>query len=61
MFGLLPRARGYLPAVTTLLRSVTDAVGGVARMAARMAAIGVLVVAAWDDDDPVAHDPLLSD
>ncbi len=44
-----------------LLRSVTGAVGGVARMAARMAAIGVLVVAAWDDKDPVVHDPLLSD
>ena len=40
---------------------MTDVVGGVARTAARMAAIGVLVVAAWDDDDPVAYDPLLSD
>jgi hypothetical protein len=47
--------------VTRLLSSVTGAVGGVARAAARVAAIGVLVVAAWDDDDPVAHDPLLSD
>jgi hypothetical protein len=47
--------------VTTLLRSVSDAVGGVARTAARLAAISVLIAAAWDDDDPVAHDPLLSD
>jgi hypothetical protein len=36
-------------------------VGGVARTAARMTAISVLIVAAWDDDDPVGYDPLLSD
>ena len=40
---------------------MTDVVGGVARTAGRIAAIGVLIVAAWDDDDPVAYDPLLSD
>jgi hypothetical protein len=47
--------------VTTLLRSVTGAVGGTAKLVARIAAVGVLVIASWDDDDPVAFDPLVSD
>ena len=44
-----------------MFRNVGDAVGAVAKMVGRCAAIGLLVVAAWDDDDPVAHDTLLSD
>ena len=52
---------GNPPAVIALLRNMTAAVGAVGKVAGRMAAIGVLVVAAWDDDDPVASDPLLSD
>jgi hypothetical protein len=47
--------------VRTLLSNVSGAVGAAARTVGRIAAIGVLVVAAWDDDDPVAFDPLLSD
>jgi hypothetical protein len=39
---------------------VTDTVGAVAKVAQRCAAIGLLVVATWDDDDPVAYDPLLT-
>ena len=39
---------------------MVDTVGIVTKMATRIAAIGVLVVAAWDDDDPVAYDPLIS-
>jgi hypothetical protein len=43
-----------------LFRGVWDALGAVARAAERVAAIGVLVAAAWDDDDPTPDDPLLS-
>jgi hypothetical protein len=52
---------GNHPAVTTLLRNMSDAVGAMAKVVGRCAAIGVLVVASWDDDDPGAYDPLLSD
>jgi hypothetical protein len=44
-----------------MFRSMGDAVGAVAKVVGRCAAIGLLVVAAWDDEDPVAYDPLLSD
>jgi len=52
---------GNRRAVTTLLRTVTGAFGGVAKAAERCAAIGLLLLAAgWDDDDPGAYDPLLT-
>ena len=44
-----------------LIRNVTGSVGAVTKLATRIAAIGVLVAATWDDDDPVAYDPLISD
>jgi len=46
--------------VTTLLRTVTGAFGGFARAAERCAAIGLLLLAGWDDDDPGSYDPLLT-
>jgi hypothetical protein len=47
--------------VTSPFRSVTDTIGAVAKLASRIAAIGLLVAATWDDDDPVDYDPLISD
>jgi hypothetical protein len=46
--------------VKTLYRNVAGTVGAVTKMASRLAAIGVLLVATWDDD-PVVYDPLISD
>jgi hypothetical protein len=46
--------------VTALLRNVAGAFGAVAKVAERIAAIGVLVAAGWHDDDPVPYDPLIS-
>jgi hypothetical protein len=46
--------------VTTLLQTVATAVGAATKMVVRGAAIGLLVAARWDDDDPVAYDPLLT-
>jgi hypothetical protein len=39
---------------------VVGAVGAATRMAVRVAAVGTLIAATWDDDDPVGHDPLIS-
>lgn len=46
--------------MSTLLRNVTDVVGLFTKLAERAAAIGVLVVAGWDDDDTGSYDPLIT-